>query len=416
MVAANSAPSTPSMLKKAVHQHPALSARGMMERLFTLWFDSFVYNQIWEDPRVDLQALELTLESRVVTIASGGCNVMNYLVAKPRSIAAVDLNCYHIYLTNLKLAAARHLPNHDAFFEFFGSGDSDRNIDNYEHHIRAHLDADTLAFWEGGSWLRKNVAGLRIEYFSNNFYDYAKLGYLLRFVHVLTKLARKDPARLLAAKTREEREAVFAEQIAPFFDNRLVRLIGKHPMIMFSLGIPPSQYHALSEEMSGDIIDLYRERVRRLTCDFPIEDNYFTWQALSRRYDRKERRAIPDYLKREHFPLVRAGVENVRTHISTVTEYLSSQPNRSVDRVVLLDSQDWMTPDDLRAMWRQIARTGAPGARIIFRTGASRSPLERALPAELLQRFRYERERSLELHKQDRAAIYGGFHLYVLKD
>ena len=47
-----------------------------------------VYPQIWEDPRADMEALELTNQSRVVTIASGGCNVMSYLVANPAQIYA----------------------------------------------------------------------------------------------------------------------------------------------------------------------------------------------------------------------------------------------------------------------------------------------------------------------------------------
>ena len=38
-------------LKKAVHHHRLASRRGMLERMFTLWFRGFVYNQIWEDPR-----------------------------------------------------------------------------------------------------------------------------------------------------------------------------------------------------------------------------------------------------------------------------------------------------------------------------------------------------------------------------
>ena len=51
---------------------------GFLQRLFAVWFDAFVYNQIWEDPRVDLEALELDGDSRVLTISSGGCNAMNY--------------------------------------------------------------------------------------------------------------------------------------------------------------------------------------------------------------------------------------------------------------------------------------------------------------------------------------------------
>ena len=45
----------------------------------------FVYNQIWEDPDVDLEALALQPHHTLITIASGGCNVLNYLAADPRA-------------------------------------------------------------------------------------------------------------------------------------------------------------------------------------------------------------------------------------------------------------------------------------------------------------------------------------------
>ena len=56
---------------------------GALERLFTLMFQGFVYNQIWEDPSVDLEALELQPHHRLLTIACGGCNILNYLAAAP---------------------------------------------------------------------------------------------------------------------------------------------------------------------------------------------------------------------------------------------------------------------------------------------------------------------------------------------
>ena len=65
------------LLKHAAHQRPANTKRGVLERLFTLMFQGFVYNQIWEDPDVDLEALDLKPHHRLLTIASGGCHVLN---------------------------------------------------------------------------------------------------------------------------------------------------------------------------------------------------------------------------------------------------------------------------------------------------------------------------------------------------
>src|ERR1700761_727312 len=92
------------LLEKAAHQKPANTRRGALERLFTMMFQGFVYNQIWEDPIVDLEALELQPHHRLITIASGGCNILNYLAAAPAEITALDLNPNHVALTRLKLA------------------------------------------------------------------------------------------------------------------------------------------------------------------------------------------------------------------------------------------------------------------------------------------------------------------------
>jgi len=83
---------------------------------------------------------------------------------------------------------------------------------------------------------------------------------------------------------------------------------------------------------------------------------------------------------------------------------------------VLLDAQDWMTDDQLDALWAEITRTARPGARVIFRTAAEPSLLDGRLDPALLGRWRYEAEASQAFTARDRSAIYGGFHLYVLKD
>src|SRR4051812_9987031 len=103
-------------LQSAVQHETTTTKQGLMQKMFAVWFDAFVYNQIWEDPRVDLQALKLDDESRVLTISSGGCNALNYLVADPKKVTAVDLNRHHIFLLRLKLAALKNLPTYDDFF------------------------------------------------------------------------------------------------------------------------------------------------------------------------------------------------------------------------------------------------------------------------------------------------------------
>lgn len=413
--ATTTASTSTQLLKSAVHLNSPLSPRGALERLFTVWFNGFVYNQIWEDPRVDMAALELRPDSRILTISSGGCNILNYLTALPERIIAVDLNHHHMALTRLKLAALRHLPDHEEFFRFFGHADDPKNLDNYHQFIREHLDDSSRHFWEGGSWIRRALRRQRIKYFAGNFYDHAKLGWFLRFCHAASRLTRRDPAQLLNASTIEEQERIFEEVFAPLFDNRLVRLGGKLPISVFSLGIPPAQFRAMKNDANGmSMIDVYRQRVRRLACDFPMEDNYFAWQAFGRVYDTESRRAIPDYLKAETYQTLRDNLHRVETHVTSLTVFLARQPAASMDRFVFLDAQDWMPPAVINELWTHVARVGKPGTRVIFRTAGENSPIETALDPAIRRRFTYEQEQSRTLFRQDRSAIYGGFHLYTM--
>ncbi len=123
---------------------------------------------------------------------------------------------------------------------------------------------------------------------------------------------------------------------------------------------------------------------------------------------------MPPYLREASFPAVRANGGRVELHQATLTSLLERQEAASLDAFVLLDAQDWMTRQQLTALWAQISRTARPGARVIFRTAASTSPLPEQLPPDLLAAWHYEAQRSRELHARDRSAVYGGFHLYRL--
>lgn len=74
-----------------------------------------------------------------------------------------------------------------------------------------------------------------------------------------------------------------------------------------------------------------------------------------------------------------------------------------------------MTDAQLNALWREITRTAKPSARVIFRTAAEPSLLPGRFDDALLARWCYHAEASRDFTACERSAIYGGFHLYVLK-
>ena len=397
-----------AVIRQAVKREVGTRRQAVLDRLFAVWFARFVYNQIWEDPAIDLEALQLGPGHRLVTIASGGCNILNYLTADPAAIDAVDLNPAHIALTRLKLAAMRHLPDHDAFFRFFGVAKNKENVDLYWSRLARQLDPATRRFWE-----RRLLLGRpRIEFFAKGLYRQALLGKFIGFLHAFARIADRRPSQLLAATSLEEQRAIYSREIEPLFALKLVRLLCRQPILLYSLGIPASQFDQMKKDSAGDLARLYQDRIRRLACDFSLEENYFAWQAFGRHYDIERRRATPPYLQEKNFAPIRGRLDRVHTHQMTMTEYLRGQAPGSVDRFVLLDSVDWMDAKTLSELWVEIRRAAAPDARVIFRTAGSASPFETMIDRTLLDGWRYHEAESKAWLERDRSAIYGGFHLY----
>ena len=399
-------------LKDALLQHKALSRQGFSERLFGLLFSGLVYPQIWEDPEVDMVAMELSEGHSIVTIASGGCNMLAYLSRSPNSIDVVDLNPHHVALNRLKLAAFRSLPAHADVVRHFGMDGIRSNSKSYDTFIAPNLDTSTRAYWD-----KRSLSGRRrIEVFDRNIYKTGLLGRFIGAGHLLARLHGIDLTKLAEARSLREQRQFFEDRIAPIFDKPLIRWITSRKSSLFGLGIPPQQYDELASlAADGSIAPVLRQRLEKLFCHFPLRENYFAWQAFARRYPTAEEGTLPTYLKAENYQAIRANTERATVHHASFTELLGQKAAGTVDRYVLLDAQDWMTDEQLNDLWTEITRTAAPGARVIFRTAAEKSVLDGRLPQALLDQWNYLKERSNELNLQDRSAIYGGFHIYVKK-
>ena len=399
-------------LKDALLQHKALSRQGFSERLFGLLFSGLVYPQIWEDPDVDMTAMELAEGHSIVTIGSGGCNMLAYLSRAPRKIDVVDLNPHHVALNRLKLAAFRHLPGHGDVVRHFGMDGVRSNSTSYDKFVAPHLDTATRAYWE-----KRSLSGRRrIGVFNRNIYRTGLLGRFIGAGHLIARLHGTDLTEMANARSLREQRQFFDQKIAPLFEKPLIRWITSRKSSLFGLGIPPQQYDELASlTADGSIAPVLRQRLEKLACHFPLRDNYFAWQAFVRRYPKAEEGTLPTYLKAENFQMIRKNADRVTVHHASFTELLARKPAASVDRYVLLDAQDWMTDQQLNDLWTEITRTAASGARVIVRTAAEKTVLHGRLAAALLDQWTYLPDRSAELNLQDRSAIYGGFHIYVKK-
>ena len=376
------------------------------DRLFSFWFRRLVYTQIWEDPEADLAALQLPVGSTIVTISSGGCNALSYLTARPAQVFAVDLNEAHLSLLKLKLAGLRAFSKYADFWQFFGEAASPANAELYRDHLWLWLDADARAYWD-----KCNVVGRpRYRYFTDGFYRHGMLGRFIGLAHLLAKLARIDLKALLNGKVDAPERIQALARLHRLFHSPLAKLITGTPALLFSLGIPPQQRELLGG--GAPLHEVLYERLLRLINGHPNETNYFAWQALDRRYRGPGDLCLPPYLQAHQFARMRDGAGLIIPVHTNLRQFLESLPARQIDAVVLLDSQDWMAPEEIRALWNAIDRTGSDNVRVIFRTAGVESPLESPELASLRQIWCRDGERSAIGFAQDRSGIYGGFHCY----
>lgn len=399
-------------IRDAVYGNRSGGGVSLSDRLFAWLFSGLVYPQIWEDPEVDMRAMGLRGGHRVVTIASGGCNVLAYLSRSPASIDAVDLNGHHVALIRLKLAAFKALPSHADLFRFLGEAGNSHNSQAYDRFIAPMLDPDTRRYWDRPTWRGRR----RVSAFDGNFYKSGLLGTFIAAGHWLARAHGVDPRDLMQAQTLRDQRRFFEERLKPIFDRKVARWMMSKKASLFGLGIPPAQYDVLVTDGDGTMASVLSARLEKLACHFPLRDNYFAWQAFARRYPAPGEAALPTCLDPRHYRVIRDNADRAQIHHANMVDLLAAKQASSVDRFVLLDAQDWMDDGQLDALWGQITRTAAPGARVIFRTAARPSLLPGRLSPVLLDQWRYEEELSTEFSAQDRSAIYGGFHLYVRKD
>ena len=404
----NLAVSARKLIGRAVHRYKPASKEGILERLFTLAFSGLVYPQIWEDPVVDMRALQIEPHHHVVAIASGGCNALSYLAASPAKVTAVDLNRAHVALVRLKLAGLKYLPGWDAYYRFFGEADERQNIANYKRHLKPVIDSETRRYWESRTFTGRR----RLSHFKSNIYRKGLLGRFIGMGHIVAKAYGHDMAGFLDSRSIAEQRQFFDTKIAPLFYRRLVKwATGKH-ISLYGLGIPPAQYDAMSDGKPMSAV--LRSRLERLTCDFPLRENYFAWQAFGRAYAPGASGPLPPYLEERHYAHVWSSADRVEVRHESLTSVLAAMPAASAHRFVLLDAQDWMTDEQLNALWRAITHAAAPGSRVIFRTAGKHTILPGRVAPHVLGHWRYLEDTSAELGARDRSSIYGGFHIYEL--
>ena len=377
--------------------------------------NNLVYNTCWEDPRLDRQALQFRPDDQVMVITSAGCNALDYTLAGPAHVHAVDMNPRQNALLDLKKAAIRHL-EFDDFFAMFGEGRLKGIKRVYESKMRADLPEWSQMFWDR-----------KINWFDNprrSFYFRGTSGTIARMVKLYTdRVIRVRPhlEAILNADSVPQQHEIYETHLREKFWSGLMKFTMNRDTTMSMLGVPKAQRRQIETQYPGGLVKFIQDCMEGVFAKLPMKDNYFWRVYIDGKYTRD---CCPEYLTHDGFTRLKSGlVENVTTNTDSVQGFLEKHDGQ-ISRFILLDHMDWLSDHFfplLESEWQAILDKATPDARIIWRSGGLRTDfidnveithdgqLKKITPL-----LKYDQPLAEELHQLDRVHTYGSFYIAEL--
>ena len=188
------------LVTNAVVRHDAGTGGKLLDKAFAFAFKGLVYAQIWEDPVVDMAALAIRPDSRIVTIAS---RRLQRAVLSDRQPAGDHRgrSQFAAHLALNKLQDRRGAPSARlrAVPPVLRRGRQSGQCRDLSQACWRHISTRPRS---ATGKVAISSAGERIKGFSSGIYKRGLLGNFIGLAHFLAKLYRIDPREILEAETR----------------------------------------------------------------------------------------------------------------------------------------------------------------------------------------------------------------------
>lgn len=348
-----------------------------------------LYAQCWEDPEIDRVAFGIRPADTVLTVTSGGCNALAFLVDDPARVIALDLNPYQNYVLELKMAAFRAL-EHGELLRFLGAAPSEGRRELYAR-VRPLLGARARGYWDAQP--RKLDRGV----IHAGRYE-AYMRHLRRSFRALMD-GKRLAERLLQARDRDERERLYAQE----WDGPRWRLFTRALLsrAVQSLLFDRAFFAQLGESFSFG--DHFRERIRHAVVDLPLRENPFFCYLLFGGFPCAE--SLPTYLRQENFEAIRGRLDRIELLQGSCEAVFPTLPEGIVSKFNFTNIFEWMSPESCEALLRQTVRVASDGAVLTYRNLL----VPRSRPAGLADVLVPDQETAHRLHERDRSFIYRAY-------
>lgn len=371
-------PDQPSQLRSLIKARPV--------------FERIVYSQCWEDPEIARSGLELDESDDLLCLTSAGDNVLALALARPRSITAIDFSAAQNALLELKIAALRVL-GWGEYVAFLGARPARDRVATYRTRVRRELGEYARGLFDSEPGLIANgvIHAGRFQQYLRTFRRR-----VLPLIH-----SRNTVEAFMTIEDPDERSRFYRE----VWNNRRWRglftvFFGR--AVMARLGRDPAFFQYVDREDVG--AEFLRRTRRAMLRTSPLE-NHFLQYAYLGRYPDLERG--PVYLRPSSFEALRSAVDRIEVVESDLESQLARMEPGSLSKLYLSDLFEWVSSDHHEAMLRGIHRVIRPNGRMVYWNLL----VPRSRPEHLGHLYQVHESRARELHVQDKAFVYGSFHV-----
>jgi len=295
--------------------------------MFKFLNKTYIYNVSWEDPRMDQRVFDLSEKDHIITIASAGCNVLDYII-QGSMVTAVDFNLCQIALTELKKVAILEL-DFDTFFDIFSRSNMKLLKEVYFSKLRPLLSKPSADFWDDGvntikSFMYSGTSGNMSYVLFRILFPMFGLGFIRR------ELEKTGTTKEILQKLISE-NSYSIRAIAWVMDNVMLRggcCFAGVPERQMALGLHRPNNLAMVIERVFFKTDL-------------VNDNYFYSGYLLGYYKPDN---CPRYLRKENYDIMKKYLKLGKLKLvhGTILDAIQ-KTDTPITVASLLDHMDWMT-------------------------------------------------------------------------
>jgi len=353
-----------------------------------------IFTLNWEDPEMDRKALNIRPGDAMMTITSGGCNTLAFLLQNPAVIHTIDINPSQSHVIELKIEAMKLL-DFKEYLSFVGLEPSENRLKIYSD-IRKRLSKAAADFWDYNSAIINN------GFLVNGRYErFVKL--VGRFIRLIQGSRRINDLFIERSLTDQR---IFYEKEWNTWRTRTIFNLFFNKHILARRGLKADYF--TFDDGSNTFAESFFRRFSKVLRDVPVSGNYFLHLYLKGCY--KSIHELPDYLLENNYEIIRSRLDRIHIVTGDAKKWLGETPDNSLNCLSLSNICELMSLDDTFRLFSEVLRTGTPGARICFRNLV----IPREVPETLRDKIIRDKELSEEIFNRDRSFVYAKVAAYKI--